>query len=469
LNILHIEDDVDWFKGTVEPFINGIGANSINHVEDYVSAIKCLESQQIDYVVLDLAIPLDSNNPVPEVSNGLQLASYIRSNYSGTPILILTGQQTEEAVEQFVEDQEVTTFWDGKSKSLVKVRPKRSIDKVIDLLADAVKELEAIDAIDIEAPGCELDYLDKRIIKLFCKDNGAIVAKVKSLDEGLSSAKVLQVNLINDQGHPIPWVALVKVDTKEKIDIESLNFNTFVNKLPVASYPNVLNQYSAGCAHKKGIFYRFATQYNSNYFIHLISNEECTLVILGKIRLILDTWNNDKQVKQVKISEIRKLLCSDVKYEQLTDIRRELRLDEFERKTINANFCTQHSDLHGQNILVSEELTPILIDYGDIQEAPSVLDIVTLELSQYFHPSMKSLKLPAIELFENWFDDEKYLKSSPFPQVAAFLRGWKKDNSFNTREYIITVYAYAVRQLAYPSTNKIFAIALIKSAITAYK
>jgi len=468
LNILQIEDEVDWFTGTCEPLLRDIGANSIHHAENYNDAIICLNERHIDYVVLDLAIPLDNKNPVPDVSNGLNLAAYIRTNYSGTPILILTGQQTEEAVEQFVEDQDITTFWDGKRKSLVKVRPKRRVKEAIALLADAVQELEAIDAIDVQSNSSILDDLDERVIKLFCKENNAIAARVNSLNEGLSSAKVLQVSLINNSGQDIPWTALVKVDTKEKIDLESANFNSYVNKLPVASYPNMLNEYAAGCGNKKGICYRFATSFNSNYFNHLAQNEDSTLIILEKIRPILDVWNNDKQVKQVSIAEIRRLLCSDAKFDELMAVRQDLKLDEFERKVINANFCIQHSDLHGHNILVSDELTPILIDYGDIQEAPSILDIVTLELSQYFHPSMKSLKLPTIELFENWFDDENNLKLSSFPKVSEFLRSWKDDNSFMTREYVVTVYAYAVRQLTYPTTNKLIAIALINSAIAAY-
>lgn len=469
MNILQIEDEVDWFTGTCEPLLRDIGANSIHHAENYNDAIICLNDRHIDYVVLDLAIPLDNENPVPDVSNGLNLAAFIRTNYSGTPILILTGQQTEEAVEQFVEDQDITTFWDGKRKSLVKVRPKRRVKEAISLLADAVQELEAIDAIDVQSNGNILDDLDERVIKLFCKENNAIAARVNSLNEGLSSAKVLQVSLINNSGQDIPWTALVKVDTKEKIDVESTNFNSYVNKLPVASYPNMLNEYAAGCGNKKGICYRFATSFNSNYFNHLAQNEDSTLTILEKIRPILDVWNNDKQVKQVSIAEIRRLLCSDVKFDKLMAIRQDLKLDEFERKVINANFCIQHSDLHGHNILVSEELTPILIDYGDIQEAPSILDIVTLELSQYFHPSTRENQKPPLELFENWFDESQFLNLIDFSRVAKFLRMWKADNSFMERDYIATIYAYAVRQLTFDGTNKEMATKLIESAIAEYK
>jgi CheY-like chemotaxis protein len=139
LNILHVEDEIDWFERIVRPALNEIGAKSVSHAISYSKAIEIINSKNIDYIILDLAIPKDDENPTADISNGLKLASYIRVNYPGTPLLILTGQQTEEAVEQFVEDEEVTIFWNGKARSLVKVRPKRSLDKVIDLLKDAVE------------------------------------------------------------------------------------------------------------------------------------------------------------------------------------------------------------------------------------------------------------------------------------------------------------------------------------------
>lgn len=467
MNILHVEDEVEWFERIVRPAFNEIGVKTIFHAISYSVAIEIIQSENIDYIVLDLAIPVDEENPIPDISNGIKLASYIRVNYPGTPLLILTGQQTEEAVEQFVEDQENTIFWNGKAKSIVKVRPKRSLDKVMDLLKEAEGELIAIDSIEIEAKTCNLDELEERVIKLFCKHNGAIAAIIKALDEGLSSSKVLRVNLINDLGKEFHW-ALAKIDTKENIDIEVSNFNIYVNKLPVGSFPNLLNQYYAGCANKKGVFYQFAAQYNSDYFEHLFNNENITLQILERIRSILDIWNNNKQVKQIQISDIRKKLCSDFKFKSLEATLKDFELNEFERKTLNINSCIQHADLHGKNILVSEELNPIIIDYGDIQEASSVLDIVTLELSPYFHPAASGSTSPSIKLFENWFDEEAHIKLSPFPEVSKFLRGWKNDNCFLTREYIVTVYAYAIRQLTYEETNKSFAIALIKSAISVY-
>lgn len=469
MNILQIEDDIEWFQDTVKPLLLDIGAEGIFHEYTYDGAIKCLHKNDIDYVVLDLAIPLNVENPIPDVSNGLSLASHIRTNYAGTPILILTGQQTEEAVERFVEDQEPTTFWDGKRKSLVKVRPKRRVGEAISLLADAANELNAIDAIEIEEIGCELNFLEKRIIRIFCKENSAIAARICSLNGGLSSAKVLEVSLIGHNGQTLPWTSLVKIDTKQNIDKESKNFNDYVNKLHVASYPNVLNEYVAGCADKKGICYRFATHYNKNYFSHLILNEQQALTVLGRLKDILSIWTKNKEVRQVKIADIRRLICTDDKFEKLKDIRARLGLDVFEKKTLSVNYSIQHADLHGLNILVSEDLHPILIDYGDIKLAPSVLDIVTLELSPYFHPYLRGQMTPEMQLFESWFDKSKFLSSVKFTEVSNFLREWKVENSFMEREYVATVYAYAVRQLTYADVNAEIAIKLIEMSVTNFK
>ena len=469
MNILQVEDDKDWFERTVKPLLIGIGANNIYHEQTYDCAIQLLNTHDIDYIVLDLAIPLNLENPVPDVSIGLRLASHVRENYAGTPLLILTGQQTEEAVGQFVDDQELTTFWDGTRKSLIKVKPKRLVSAAIALLSEAARELNAIEAIEISETGCELSAFDKRVIRIFCKAHAAIAAKVKSLNGGLSSAKVLQVELVNTQGSAFPWTSLLKIDEKHKIDIESNNFQSHVNKLPVGSFPNVISEYVAGCAGRKGICYSFAKNYEKNYFSYLLSCEESTLTILERLKDILSHWSQTKITQQVSIRDIRRNICPDHKLENLIEIRKQLGLDEFERKNLSANFCIQHADLHGLNILVSKDLQPILIDYGDIKLAPSVLDVVTLELSQYFHPSLKDIQAPNIELFENWFKNDNFFALSKLPRVAQFLRQWKSENGFLEREYIATVYSYALRQLTYKGTNVQIATKLIETAISSYK
>ncbi len=466
MNILHVEDDKSWFDRIIHPALLEAGAEHVFHAENLELASSILESESIDYVILDLAIPLNNDTPTAELANGLNLASYIRLNFAGVPILILTGQSTEEALERFVEDLPVTTFWDGKPKHIVKVKKKHQLDVVMDTLSSAIQELNAISAIELSHNGCELDKFEKRIIQLFSKHNNAIGAEVESISGGLSSSRVLRVTLINNNG-PFHF-ALAKIDTHDAIDTEDNNFRVHINKLPVGSFPTLLDMYYAGCGNKKGIFYQFAANYESDYFNELVKSEKVALDILQRLKLILNYWTLNYQVKQCTVKEIREKLCTDVKFNSLEEILKSIdsvNIDDFERNQISVNSCVQHSDLHGKNILISDTQQPIIIDYGDINEVSSVLDILTLELSPYFHPSIREQFSPPIEFFDNWFDDEYHIKHSPTPEVATFLRNWKSECCFMNRQYIVTVYAYAVRQLTYEGTNKEYAKALIKSAI----
>lgn len=470
MNILQIEDDKDWFDRIVRPALIQAGANQVYHAENHDRALQLLESEHIDYVIVDLAIPLNGESPTPDISNGLNVATYIRENYAGIPMLILTGQSTEEAIDRFVEDLPVTTFWDGTPRHIVKVKKKRQLDKVIEDLSSAIGELTAMNSIELVVNGCELDLNEKRVIQLFCRHNNAIGAEINAISEGLSSAKVLRVSLFNDNGTRFHH-ALAKIDSHENIDVEDNNFGSRISRLPVGSFPTLLDKYYAGCGCKKGIFYQFAADYKSDYFDLLTTNENDAIDVLVRLKVILNHWVQNKKIEKLLVKDIRGKLCSDAKFEsiqqQLVSIDG-VDIKGFEENRISTFRCTQHCDLHGKNILISDDKYPIIIDYGDIAEQSSDLDIVTLELSQYFHPSIREKFSPPIELFENWFNDDYYLENSPTPEASRFLRGWKSEISFMKRQYIISVYCYAVRQLTYDETNKDYAKALIKAAISSF-
>jgi len=82
-----------------------------------------------------------------------------------------------------------------------------------------------------------------------------IGAEIDSISGGLSSAKVLRVTLLNNKGIPFHY-ALAKIDNHNDIDIDDYNFSVHINKLPVGSFPTLLDKYYAGCGNKKGIFYQ---------------------------------------------------------------------------------------------------------------------------------------------------------------------------------------------------------------------
>lgn len=471
MKILHLEDDKKWFDGTVYPFLKKIDNLDVLYAQNKEDALNILCSNDIDFAILDLSVPSDEKSQTSDIQHGLYVAQYIRSNHPGIPITILTGQSTETAAEQFENENTFTTFWNGAEKPLIKIRPKRKVAEVIEYIEEISTQLIELDSIELDFNPKKilLSLYEKRVIRLFCLHHMGCAAKIEPLSDGLSSAKVLSVSLINSNGHTFHY-ALAKVGTNSLVDLEKQNFHEHIIKLSVGSFPTYLNEYYAGCGAIKGVFFQFAANYNKNYFQSYLSSDNDALEAASATKEIFSNWVAGRHSRLLSILDIRRMFCSDEKIAQ-HNIAEQLKengldIDSFERIKINFWFAPQHSDLHGLNILISEQNKPLIIDYGDVKVCPAAIDPVTLELSQYFHPHIcKELEINE-RLAEKWFDDNEHHLFTDRPETARFLRQWSRENCFLAKNYNAIVYSYLIRQLTYPDTNKVFAIDLLKSAIS---
>lgn len=464
MKILHIEDNIDWYLKSVEPSLKKI-CSEVKHSCTFEDAIDLLKNEHFDYIISDQSIPYKSGTKDDDIMYGIQLVEYIRKYHPSLPVLILTGQSYEEATEKFVEDQPLTVFWDGLDKGLTKSRPKRKLLEVIEMITSAEKDLSDLDNLTLDLRnGLELDNLQKRVIKLFAKHQKAIGAEVSAISGGYSSSKVLKVTLIDESGNPYLY-SLAKIDSHFNVDQDKNNYLNHITKLPVGCFPTLLGTYFAGCGDFKGVFYQFAFNHSSDYFELLKLNQDNALIVLERAFRLLRIWGNSPTVKKCAIGDIRKIICTDSKIEKIKDFFNENNLFEFEEKTINTKWCVQHSDLHGKNILVSDDLNPIFIDFGDVSFSLAVLDIVTLELSPYFHADISSNYTQDLSFFENWFNDQLHISISPFPKISEYLREIKRERSFMSLDYAAVIYSYALRQLTYEDTNHEVAKKLLLSAI----
>ncbi|EHU2134087.1 response regulator [Acinetobacter baumannii] len=467
MNLLYVEDDINWYRHTVEPELRKI-SNNIMHAANYEQALELLSLNSFDYVITDQSIPFNSSSTKDDIKYGLQLIAHIRESYPSLPILILTGQSSEFAVERFVEDQPLVFFWDGTNKGLIKSRPKDRLRDSLAIIASAKDQLEAIDSIILDLLNdLELTLFQKRVIKLFLKHKNAAGAEIEALTGGYSSAKVLKVKLLDESGNPFLY-ALGKIDTHPNVDKDQSNYSNYITQLPVGCFPILLGTYFAGCGDFKGVFYQFASNHCSDYFKLLINNQEDALTVVRKSFDLLSNWVQSPKVENYSIRSIRQKICSDSKLESVKE-KIGIDLDTIENTVIRSKWAIQHSDLHGKNILVSEDLNPIFIDFGDISYSPAVLDIVTLELSPYFHNDCSHHFIKDLDFFENWFNDSYHLNNSPFPEISVHLRELKRSRCFMTYDYAAVVYGYALRQLTYTDTNHDIAIKLINSAINKFK
>ncbi|QUX93529.1 hypothetical protein CYL31_19900 [Marinomonas sp. A3A] len=465
MRVLHVEDRISWFNDTVRPVLTKF-CDVVDHAVNFNEATKMLDDNEYDYIIVDQSIPIDDSSSLPDISNGIRFADHVRNTSPGMPILILTGEDDNEATEKYLDDQELVTFWDGQQRGLIKVRPKYKLVAALSLIKTAATELRNVENIVLEITGSiTLTKYQKRVIKIFAKQYNAFAAKVEILGGGLSSSTVLRVTLINSSLQEIQH-ALAKLDRESEVKKDVSNYLNHIQRLPVGSAPILLGRYFAGCADIQGAFYRFASDYSTDYFDALIKDHSRTKKALEDVFQILGSWEQAKTVTNIELRELRNRICSDEKFSKLKDIFPSVDFDDLEKKTIKVYQSIQHGDLHGKNILLTDTGNKaILIDYGDVKEASSLLDIVTLELSPYFHPNVAYNFIKETDYFDDWFDDDLYIKNSFFPEIASFLRQKKQTLAILNMGYVATVYAYALRQLTYDDTDHQAAIALVNAAI----
>ena len=130
-----------------------------------------------------------------------------------------------------------------------------------------------------------------------------------------------------------------------------------------------------------------------------------------------------------------------------------------------------HADLHGGNVLVKPTGQPLLIDYGDVGPGPSPMDPVTLELSLVFHPdsSAASSGWPTTDQCRAWANLDQFVAGCPFESFVRACRDWAFESA-NVGERVVyaVAYAYALRQLKYPGTDSLKALAIAEAAMATY-
>ena len=142
-----------------------------------------------------------------------------------------------------------------------------------------------------------------------------------------------------------------------------------------------------------------------------------------------------------------------------------------DRRKINLRWVTQHGDMHGSNVLVKTNLDPVLIDYMEVGVGPACLDPITLELSIVFHPDSAELRgdWPSMGQALSWSEYANFANKSGYERIIEKCRQWASDTVQSDRAINATGFAFAIRQLKYPDTNKGLALAIAKSAIDAFE
>lgn len=177
----------------------------------------------------------------------------------------------------------------------------------------------------------------------------------------------------------------------------------------------------------------------------------------------MSNWHKRSVQERKTIRDIRRTLLSDDNFHRITKQYSICDANEFEDRSLQCKISCIHGDLHGENVLVSQEKDgSTLIDYGDVMQGCSILDPLTLECSFLFHEKSPYKNWPTLEAIKHWNSLEDYLIDCPYSDEIRFCREWIQEIGVNNnRELAACLYSYALRQLKYDDTDKEKALALI--------
>jgi CheY-like chemotaxis protein len=468
MHVLIVEDDADFVEALRQVLAELPSNSHIQVAGSRSAAFSLLDNKFFDLVVLDLKIPtidgaLDAN---PE--HGHAVFAHSLSAAPGTPIFVLTGSPAEDFIPALLKRQQQVDIWsEGKKVGTVEFLKKYKFDEFQAMLAPIAAAINGLSDVELDRGAVNLALQEDRLIRIFARKFGGRRCVVTQLSGGLSGAKVVRL-WVTDSGGARVHDAVAKLGSLADVRDEGVRFDTFISRLDPGATPRKLAVLEFGAGAQAGIFYGLAEGFKSSAFEVALQDRRAANAVTG-VEVATKRWTDGVPQTPRTLREIRQRVLDD---ESLTEVLAQYPIywaNNFEASQIQTRWACIHGDLHGSNILVAENGSAVLIDYGDVGDGPASLDPVTLELSLLFHPQGVDLgEWPSLDQARQWGVAEAYLEGCPAAQFIRACRKWFGRVSAGNREVAASAYAYLMRQLKYKDTNKELALALLEGVKAFY-
>lgn len=468
MNVLIVEDEADFASAVVDVLKNLDLETKIFQARSRDAANKMLSDEFFDLIILDLKIPTYDNAANEAVSHGIAVFTNAKSVAPGTPILVLTGSSADEHIDVIIKHSEKKDVWgEGRTIPMVDFLKKHRLGELPEKLMAYAAAIKSVLEVEVSRRECQLTLAESRVIRIFSKRNDAGRCVVSKIGGGLSGAKVFRLNVLDRQGNTI-HDAICKIGPIDKIYDESHRYDQYISRLNQIATPRKLIDIYCGAKDTGGVFYSLAQGFVETGFDLLKKETGALRETLIRLEELFAPWGAGESRKT--ISEVRRRVLDDASYVAGRELLGFDWIESFERQEVQTRWCCTHGDLHGLNVLVSSTGTPILIDYGDVEEGPSSLDPITLELAMFFHPEgpLKGANWPTLDQAKMWGNLDIYLSECPCSDFIRACRGWSMRAAPGDREVAAVAYSYLIRQLKYDAPNVALIGALIEGAKKMY-
>jgi CheY-like chemotaxis protein len=462
LRLLIVEDDENNIS-LFEAELKAVTSTSLTIARSRDSAIAALSSSSYDLVILDLAIPTTDFGADPDENHGMAVWGFLENNASGSQVLFFTGHETVKFVKKILSKAKTHDCWGtGKDELMTDVLEKGEFAECIARIKRCDAENRVLSGIDISSGISTVILTDnqKKILRIFARIHQGHNIRITKLAGGLSHALTCRIEVQGNQQHAVTSYAVVKLGTLKELHIENYAVNSVVSPVILpGGFAPLFKFIQAGAANMGGIFYSLAVEHDWSLFDALKNAPETTKSIVDRLRIIERPWQASAAIKTISVSELRRSMIDDDKFETIKALL-PFDYNAVETASVRVTICNQHRDLHGLNILLRNRTDPLLIDFGEVGEAPACLDPIIMELSLLFHPTCKTATngWPTHEQAAHWNNLSHYVGLSPLKDFIYACREWACDVEKNDRARSAAVYAFAVRQLKFDGTDHNLAI-----------
>lgn len=457
MNLLIVEDE-ESFLGELLETLATIPHLTCTVAKSRDSALGALGASFFDAVALDLNLPTVDHAMDLAIAHGEAVFGASRQTLPGTPILFLTASSADPIYEAILASKDRVDIWgDNTPVDTVQLfRKSRVLDFVAQVGAYA-ERIEITNRIELIRQGLELGLSaeDQRVLRVMGRRFEGAAVRIAPADGGLSASRVLRVNIVNAQGHE-RLRAIAKLGSIKAVQEEAARIGN-LHMLKQGDFSPHILTVDQGARGAGGTLYRLAEGYDASLFDILAESDERAAAIVPLVQAAIEPWFGAAQVVKTTVGEIRRRYVADDLAAQLAGAFGLGSLAELERRELSARRSCAHGDLHGANILIGANDRPTLIDFGDVGEAWSAIDPITLELCLFSHPSgIKACGGWKPDFSTPWERTAHYADASPMPHFIRAVRRWSHEATFGDQDVFANAYGYCIRQLKYPETDKGF-------------
>jgi CheY-like chemotaxis protein len=468
MRILFVEDNAD-FAGTFERVLSQISDLEIVWAKSRDSALRALDQQTFSLVILDRRIPTSDETLDDHTDHGWRVFQHVREQLAGTPVWFLTGTEDADFAIQLHNDYGRTGDLHGTNtqSQMCMVFWKKRISECARRLREFATEQGTLSRIAILKPdGTDLRPEEIAVLRIFARRYGGANVRLSPLNGGLSRSRVLKVIVNDAYGAPL-ITAAAKVASLSDIEDEQVRFATYISRLPPGAYPAIAQSVAVGAGAFGGLFYQMVGANVESVFDRLSGGRPGLASVPGLLRQIQGPWQAAANPEPVSVGRLRRKLLSDTAIPRIRAELQDIDISAVEVIQVPASQCCQHGDMHGANVVFTDGNQPMLIDFGDCGPSFAVIDPITLELSTIFHSQRIRLPggWPTAQAMRAWSDVDRYCDGCQFASFIRECRAWAVAVAGSEAAVVAAAYAYGMRQLKYPDTDKELARELIRGCI----